>query len=191
MEDSANDGNEQYILGQIRTWVWSGYYSPAEVYGRLGDILEDEVDEDRMCAAVEEEFEKKRAAEASWPLETDCDRLDAAFAALDCEGILALQNAGYTMSDGHEDAAEALSTAPPDKYFGYCFFHGQDLERAVAGDGLCIAFDHVRGDVPEKADVGQKVKQALEHVGFRVEWNGSASSRLNIPGIDWKRRGAR
>lgn len=118
---------------------------------------------------------------------TDCDRLDEAFQALEGRGILALQNAGYTMSDGHDDAREVL-IHEPGRYQGYCFYHGQDLERAVEGRGLMIAFGHAEGDVPDKVKVGLAVKEELERVGFATEWDGTADRRINVPGIRWERR---
>jgi hypothetical protein len=93
------------------------------------------------------------------------------------------------MSDGHSDATEALHERGRDKYFGYCFYHGQDLERAVAGEGLMIAFDHAQGDVPDKLKVGRAVVSELERCGLRCDWNGDVEKRINIPGFDWKRRG--
>ena len=181
----------EYILESIRSWVWSGYYSPEEVQEMIDDILEEDADETLLRAAVDPEFQKKAEDETTWPDETDCDRLDAAFESLTQNGVLALQNAGYTMSDGHDDAAEALKEHDPGTFTGYCFFHGQDLARAVRGDGLMIAFDHVDGDVPQKVDIGEQVKAALERFGFTVEWDGTINRRIDIPKIDWKRRRTR
>src|SRR5262245_61433879 len=97
--------------------------------------LETGIDCDAMVAAVRNEFRKKTVAEASWPEVTDPDRLSSAFKTLDAQGICALQNTGLTQSDGYEDVRHA-SAASSGKYRGYCFFHGQDLQRAIAGQGL-------------------------------------------------------
>ncbi len=59
------------------------------------------------------------------------------------------------MSDGHDDSNEALGNYPKEKFFGYCFYHGQDLERAVSGAGLMLAYDHIDGDVPDKIKVAE------------------------------------
>src|SRR5437763_809008 len=88
---AVND-TTSYTLDAIKTWVWSGFYSPAEVQEMIEDILEDDADEALLRAAVEPEFEKKAAAEKSWPAITDCDRLDRAFEELDARGVVALQN---------------------------------------------------------------------------------------------------
>lgn len=154
----------------------------------IDDILEDDADEEMLRAAVAPEFAKKRQAENQWPKVTDCDRLDSAFRALDKRGILGLHNAGYTMSEGHTDAFEMLARQPKGRYFGYCFYHGQDVDRAVDGAGLMLAFDHVEGDVPDKLRVGVTVREELEKVGFSLDWDGTVKRRIDIPSFDWKRR---
>lgn len=184
----AMNETDKYILEQIRLSVWSGFYSAKEVDEMIDDILEDDANEAMLRAAVLPEFEKKRQAEPTWPKITDFDRLQGAFVALDKQNILCLHNAGYTMSDGHEDAAEALAKNPRKKYVGYCFYHGQDLERAINGTGLMLAFDHVDGDVPDKLKVGIAIKSALEAAGFSVTWDGTTEQRINIPKFDWKHR---
>lgn len=183
------DDTTKYIHDSIKLWVWSGFYSPSEVDSMIDDILEEGADEGFLRRLVAPEFVAKREAERGWPACTDCDRLDQAFRALDEMGILALQNAGNTMSDGHSDAAEALEEKGRNKYFGYCFYHGQDLERAVDGGGLMIAFDHVDGDVPEKQKVGVAVVAELERAGLKCDWGEDVNTRVCIPRFDWKKRG--
>lgn len=182
-----NEVND-HILNAIKVGVWSGFYTPDEVHQIIDDLQEDGADETMLRAAVAPEFEKKAEAEKAWPPVTDCDRLDSVFERLTTRGILCLHNAGYTMSDGHEDANEALSNQPENAYFGYCFYHGQDLERAVNGEGLMLAYDHVEGDVPGKSLVGLVIKEELEIAGFSLEWDGTSNKRINIPQMDWKRR---
>ena len=184
-----NETNE-YILNAIKTWVWSGYYSPTHVDEMIDDILEDDADETFLRAAVGPEFVKKAAAEASWPDTTDCDRLDAAFAELNSRGIIALHNAGFTMSDGRSDVDEVLHQRGRKGVKGYCFYHGQDIERAVAGAGLLLAFGDFADDKIKKAEIGRAVIEALANVGFAVEWSGDPEKRLSIPTLDWKRRGS-
>jgi hypothetical protein len=181
-------GTDEYILDAIRTWVWSGFYSPSRVNEMIDDILEDDADEALLRAAVHPEFVKKAAAEATWPRTTDCDRLDEAFEELNSRGIIALHNAGYTMSDGISDVAEVLHKRGHKNVQGYCFYHGQDLERAVAGAGLMLAFGDLDNDKSKKTEIGRSVKTVLENIGFTVEWNGDPETRLSVPALDWKRR---
>lgn len=179
---------DKYILDAIETWVWSGFYDPSEVNRMIDDILEDDADETMLRAAVQPAFDRKSVAEASWPKETDCDRLDRAFAALNSHGVIALHNAGYTMSDGLDDVGDVLGERGRSGVIGYCFYHGQDVERAVAGGGLFIAFGDLDGDTSQKIEVGTAVREILQQHLFRVEWNGDSETRLEIPNFDWKRR---
>jgi hypothetical protein len=180
----------EYVSNAIKHWVWSGFYGADEVQDMIGDILEQDADEAMLRNSVGREFAAKAAAEASWPDETDCDRLDRAFAALDASGIIALANAGYTMSDGLDEVNEALHAKPPVKARGYCFYHAQDVERAIDGDGLMIAFGDLNNDKDRKVEIGKIVHQALEREGLNVTWNGDSETRLGIPQFDWKRRSA-
>jgi hypothetical protein len=177
-----------YISESIRKWVWSGYYQPDHVHEMLYDILEEEVDEKAMHQAIDAEFTRKEEEEKSWPSATDCDRLDSTFIKLNKSGICACQNAGYTMSDGYSDVAEALAHRGKENFHGYCFFHGQDIERAIEGHGLTIAFGDLDDEVEKTIAVGHYVKHALEEAGFEVEWDGTVDSRLNVPKISWQRR---
>lgn len=180
----------KYILNAIKTWVWSGFYDSDEVHEMIDDILEADADEPFLRSSVAGEFAEKAAVETSWPERTDCDRLDEAFKSLNASGIIALQNAGYTMSDGLSDVAEVLHERGRSDIKGYCFYHGQDLERGVAGDGLMIAFGDLDDDRTKKSEIGEIVKQILEQSGFEVRWNGDPETRLNLPNFDWKRRKA-
>lgn len=162
--------------------MWSGAASTIE------DIVEEGVTVAWGCAVADEEFARKRAAEATWPARTDCDRLDEVFERLDAAGICALQNAGNTMSDGHGDVDEAVNERGRAKYHGYCFFHAQDLARAVDGLGLMLAFGDLRDDNKKSALVGQRICDELKTAGFSVDWDGDIGQRINIPQIDWKRR---
>jgi hypothetical protein len=176
----------------VRNAVWSGFYTQEEVAEMLTDWIEDDEgdpDEAALGVALQKEFADKKAAEATWPRVTDCDRLDRAFADLRAKGIIALQNAGYTMSDGLYDVGEALAQVGRKGIRGYCFYHGQDLERALDRMGLMLAFGSLDDEPTRKIEVGQTVQAALQEVGLVVEWKGDPESRLQLPLLDWKRRG--
>jgi hypothetical protein len=183
MSETDND-----ILESIKSWIWSGFYDPDEIQVMIGDILEEDADEAMLRGAVEPEFDRKHDAEQSWPVETDCDRLDAAFAELSDNGILALHNAGYTMSEGISDVTEVLKELGRDGLRGYCFYHGQDVERALAGGGLYIAYGDLHDETSKSVTVGEAVRKVLEQHGFKVAWNGTADDRIHVPLFDWKRR---
>jgi hypothetical protein len=60
----------------------------------------DELDPDEVAGAVDAAMAELEKQKVTWPRVTDCDRLNSVFAALSAKGIIALQNAGYTQSDG-------------------------------------------------------------------------------------------
>ena len=181
--------------------VWSGFHTPEEVLadaleGLADGVFSDEpievVDEDLVRRLVEEEFARKRKAEQTWPQQTTCDRLTQAFESLTARGILSLENAGYSMSDGWAEWDKAINTewAPVGALSalrGGCFYHGQDLERAVLGGGLCVAFTAKSGVDNDGIPIAQEVIEALRAHGFQPEWNGKPNARICFP-IDWQRR---
>ena len=182
--------SEEYLADRIRVMVWSGFDDLSDVLEMLEDSDEDDADKQMLEEFAESEFQAKREAEAAWPPVTDCTRLDAAFDALNGMGVIALHYAGYTLSDGISDVSEVLAESDREKVKGYCFYHEQDVERALNGHGLTLAY----GDIAETAmgtrAIGELVKAELERQGFVVEWDGDEETRINLPGIVWQRRAA-
>jgi hypothetical protein len=174
--------------------VRSGFYKPREVL----DIVEEDilgpgtVDTTWLRQLVKNEFRNKREAEATWPEVTDCDRLDQAFESLSEHGIIALQNAGYTQSDGMSDVTEQCYEDPETgecQFIGYCFYHGQDLEGVMESGNLYLTFGDINGDDNKGVEIGQQIRQLLAASGFVVEWDGSIKTRLLVKGLMWQRRG--
>ncbi|AUI87923.1 hypothetical protein BS333_16165 [Vibrio azureus] len=179
---------EKYILDSIKGWVWSGFYSIVDIREMIYDNLEEGCDEEMLLASIEPEIEKKRLAEKEWPEVTDFDRLHGVFYKLHEEGICALHNAGYTMSDGFEDVSEVVHDAPKDHYHSFCFYHGQDVEGAVNGRGLMIAFGALESDDEKSVQTGKRVAECLSKAGFKVDWDGSIKTRIFLPEIKWQKR---
>lgn len=73
---------------------------------------------------------------------------------------------------------------------GYRYCHGQDLERAVKGDGLYLSFGPVDPADGQTIgiDVGNIIREELERAGLRVDWHGTFESRLSVPKIKWRKR---
>jgi hypothetical protein len=150
-----------------------------------------ELDAAEVEEAVDEAIARHEAAKLNWPELTDCDRLDEAFDKINRRGIIGLQNAGYTQSDGYDDFREAYHNASDSAaILGYCFYHGQDLERAVAGGGLYLAFGPVDGQLEQTKgpEVGRIIVEELHRAGFEAAWDGSFDHRIHIPRFDWKKR---
>ena len=92
--------------------------------------------------------------------------MDEAFDELNASGIIALQNTGMTMSDGLEDVGAALHERPRGTVRGYCFYHGQDLERAVNQEGLWLAFGDLNDQADAKIKIGQEIRKDPRRVWF-------------------------
>jgi hypothetical protein len=183
----------QDVLSEIDVFVRGGFEDREEI---IEILLEEryepgELDADAVEAAVDEAIVAHEMQKKHWPAVTDCDRLDAVFSALSSKGIVALQNAGYTQSDGHSDVVEVCHSHPhKDTLIGYCFYHGQDLERAVVGEGLYLAFGPMdaRREASEGPRIGALIAEELRRGGLEVVWDGTFDQRIFVPAIDWKRR---
>jgi hypothetical protein len=151
----------------------------------------EEIDKAEVTAAVDAAFASLAHDKTTWPTTTDCDRLDGVFAALNARGIIALQNAGYTQTNGH-DVVGRIYAERSDRgtIIGYCFYHRQDVEHAVRGWGLYLSFGPMdsQKDETEGPRIGAMIVDELTRAGFAVTWNGTFDERIFIPAIDWKRR---
>ena len=179
---------KNYSRDALRIWIHSGWYTPEQVNLMLHDVIEDSDDEQALREFIRAEFEMRDSDEETWPNETDCDRLDRAFAAISSQGIVALQNAGYTTSDGHEEVGDVLAPHPRGTFKGYCFYHGQDLERVVNTGQLYVAFGDLQDTQEGKLAIGRLVRDAVRGEGLACDWNDDVDKRILITGIDWKRR---
>lgn len=128
-------------------------------------------------------------------MDTDCDRLDRAFAALRARHIIALHDAGDCQEDGFElcDAAFGRLTEPEQaKLIGYCFYHGQDTTRAIEGAGLGLTYCPI-GPIQSDGDaegiaLGRCICDELERAGLTVVWSGDFQDRILVSPFDGKRR---
>lgn len=181
------------VLEEIDVEVRSGF----EERDRIIEIfLEEkhepgELDVTGVTYAVDAAIEAHERQKRAWPDVTDCDKPDVVFDHLNSKGIIALHNAGYTQSDGYSDVLEAYDEhANKQAVIGYCYYHGQDVARAVQGQGLYFAFGPVdeRNEATEGPRIGAIVAAELQQAGFTVQWDGTFSERIFIPTFDWKKR---
>lgn len=192
-DEADLDDDTEDMLTDVTEAIWHGFDSPAEIDAMIDRDAESGAgfDVQTVKAITAETLAKKRRAEAAWPQTTDCDRLDRAFDRLHEQGILALQCAGNTLDDGMEWVNEQLAheSVADGQYTGFCFFHSQDIDHALDGDGLQLAFGPVDSDEEKDAvAVGHQVCQTLHQEGLATLWNGSADVRIGLPGFCWQRR---
>ena len=188
------DDERQYVFEAFESWARSGYapFLLDELEDRVGDLLEEPAPRafvEEVRAFAQERLDEQRVAEATWTEPTVNDRLTEAFADLEDRGVVALENAGYTMSDGWSDCNHAAAGIPDAR--GATFFHGQDVERGVRGEGLLLAFGaYVEGEEHEAASVaiGREIVEVLAAHGVPTEWSGSVKERIRILPFEWRRR---
>jgi len=112
-----------------------GFYKTDEIAEIITETIfwQNEVDPVWLRGEIEKALRMKRADEQSWPAITDCDRLDAVFDALvENNNVLALQNAGYTQSNGMDDVSQFYHEAGGEQsgIEGYCFITGRILSES-------------------------------------------------------------
>ncbi|MCX5741864.1 MAG: hypothetical protein NT062_05105 [Proteobacteria bacterium] len=123
------------------------------------------------------------------------DGIDAAFEQLQRQGIVALQGAGFTQSDGWAEAngvahqLRARGTPPR----GACFYQEQDLERAIQGKGLALAFGaYTSNDAEHDAAtiaLGHEIVAVLRAHGVDAAWAGDPTKGIAVAPFAWYRRG--
>jgi hypothetical protein len=180
--------SDEYVARHIELWIRSGFYRLEEIDEMVDGIIDDDCDVPALKALILPVWQRKLEAERSWPQTTDCDRLDGVFYQLHEVGICALSNAGYTMSDGFSDVAQAIHDAPSGHYHGFCFYHGQDVERVLESADLMIAFGSLDDDPQRSVQVGQCVVDALKSAGFEVCWDKTVEQRIQLRSFEWQRR---
>lgn len=150
---------------------------------------------DDLREAVDVAFAAKAEQVAAWPPVTDNDRLLTAFAALDGQGILALESPGDTQEEAIRQAVAqaAIRAGLARPVHGYCFFTWNDMARAIDGEGLTLAYgtfdesDTTTSPSPEQK-VGTAIVTACRDAGLGVEWSGSDEDFIELPRFTWQRR---
>jgi hypothetical protein len=164
-------------------------------FGVLDDVIEEtgsylegtaEVPEGLAEQILAEEILALRADEERWASPTDNDRLDAAFAALDKQGILAEQDYWCCQNCGHTAAVDEVKKSKG-RYKGYVFYHAQDTESAIEGGGLFLAFGTTKPDPDADVAVARAAVDALEREGLRVRWDGTVQRRPFVE-MAWRKR---
>jgi hypothetical protein len=116
-------------------------------------------------------------------------RLRNVFDALNRERIIAIHFAGYTMDDGFEEVGKVFQFMKNNEIprRGYCFYHQQDIERALdeSEKYLFLAFHSMNGDKKLAMEVGERISVLLIENGFAVEWNHGLDSRIKINNFSW------
>ncbi|UUV22695.1 DUF6891 domain-containing protein [Paenimyroides aestuarii] len=194
MKQSMSE-DQQFIFDSIYTQVRSGFYSLEEIQANIIEEIEDngfedEISEEWAHEQINQEYETLLNESKNWGEDTQTQRLIAAFDELAEKKIIALHYAGFTIDDGEYEVVEVERTLidNDEKSEGYCFYHGQDLERAVRGEGLYISFQKVNNESDAVSkEVAKKIVEVLEKHGLKVDWNGKAATRILLPDFKWEK----
>ncbi|MBW1655096.1 DUF6891 domain-containing protein [Flavobacterium quisquiliarum] len=188
--------DEEFIYESIFNQVRMGFLSIDDIKENIMEEIEDNEFEEEISEAwafekIDEEYQKLLAESEQWKSPTDTERLINAFDELCDQNIVALHNAGYTTSDGEYEVVEVERELRENGVTsdGYCFYHEQDLARAIDPENpsLYIAFQKVDNSDPAVTiEVGKKVAEVLRNNGFEVKWEETASRKIEIPNFRWQ-----
>lgn len=127
--------------------------------------------------------------QTTWEGQTDCDRLDEAFAALNRQGIVARQDFSCCNNCGFTeiwDAIEEQEKRQPVE--GYVFYHLQATERVIESGQLFMAYGCVEEGGAALVRVANTVVAELRRSGLNASWGGTANHPIVVDGIVWRRR---
>ena len=191
-EASSAIETDPTVLAHIRAWIdvqaRSGFAQLESLFIDLQEVIEDEglVFHSGWRAEMEAALQQQQEREAAFPTVTANDRLTAAFSQMNQQDLIALENAGYTQSDGWDDLHQYFDE-DGQRAKGGVFYHGQDVERSITGAGLNIRFGAF-GDQGNNLEIGRQVVEVLKQHGFEPIWNENPNQVIDLPPFEWQRR---
>jgi ankyrin repeat protein len=109
-------------------------------------------------------------------------QLSKAFQRFNKMGLIAMENAGYTQSDGFDECVEKYHNHNDrEAIIGFCFYTKQDRDRAKEYGILPLAiWGAPGGGESDTIKVGKIVVELLRNSGFEVGWNEIGSTRPEV-----------
>jgi Ankyrin repeats (3 copies) len=161
----------EFELAQLSSGKTSLQQATKTVTERVGDPIA----RAEAVKRIERHVAQLREAQQAWPAETDCDRLDLSFSALNRAGIIALQHAGPTHADALEDVKDErrFREHRREAVQGYCFFHSQNIDDAFGGGGLWLGWG-------EGAPIAERILEVLRQHGLVATWDGDPEQKLLV-----------
>lgn len=193
IEPLDNELKEE-VLEVIKQEVQFGFDHEADILEAIwamGFENEDQLNETWLQQMIAKDYNQHQLESKQWLSPTDFDRLAKVFDALNTEKIIALHKAGYTKQDGYSDVAEVVGLLKAKEITpqGYCFYHIQDLERAIdpTSRNLFLAFDDIEQNTDRAITIGKRIVNLLNEHGLKTEWNGTIEQRIEIKDILWQK----
>jgi len=181
------------VRRQIERDVAGGFLTRDEILQGAIDVYEDEADPALVRSEGRRMLDAALAArareQADWPETTDCDRLDAAFATLEAEGVISRQNFSCCGNCGSGEIWDEIETARAGgrPATGYAFYHQQDTESAAEGYGLYLNYGACEEGPEAAVAIGHQIVNRLQEHGLQTDWDGRIEKRIGVS-LDWKRR---
>lgn len=197
--DAASQGEKndpptiESYRSQITSCIATGFMSRNEIIELISAMANDGCPSKKLRREIEqmtdEAIRLHKRVQKSWPKVTDCDRLDAAFAELEQEGIVCRQNFSCcgTCGVGEMEFEMEEQRDTGREVVGYTFYHPQDTEAAVEGCGLCLNYGSIKDKQKPALAVARQVVQTLNRHGLKTDWDGKFENRIFVK-VDWKRR---
>jgi hypothetical protein len=207
--DRLRETLRSVILGELRL-VKRGHEEILEICRETyiqGECPEDELTTFVHFATNELDRDANQLAseKATWPGETDCDRLDRVEVALRERGILLWQASPCcdtcTIAE-LPDRIGLIDRRYPsfrDRVRGYAFFINQNLPEMLADSthlSVYLAYGWFSPDDSEVApdvyakvalSIAREVCEYLRDEGFEANWDGDLTRKIGVS-LDWQRR---
>ncbi|MDX2045894.1 MAG: hypothetical protein SFU87_03860 [Chitinophagaceae bacterium] len=187
-QDIKNEALEQLELD-----IKFGFENEEELFDSIREMFygEDDFDEVWLRQIISEKYKQHQKDSLTWTRPTDFDKLVKTFDELIEEKIVCLHKAGYTKQDGEGDCTETIEKLNElgVKVIGFCYYHSQDLARAVDPDirNLYLGFDSPTQDDNEALQVADKIVTKLRKNDFEVSWAGTVDQRIEVKNITWRK----
>ena len=179
------------VIEEINIDVKSGFYDKSDIFSRVDDYLyEIPFDSNWAKKQIDKIYTTRLKEQSTWQPVTDFDKLAQVFDKLNTTGIIALHNAGMSKEDGEDDCDDIHDELLKQgiKTSGFCYYHWQDIERVVDDGHLYIGFGDFNNNAKDAAAIGKEVATALENKGFKLIWDKTADTRIEITNIKWRKR---
>jgi len=187
-EQADEDEGTAYFRESVRSLVRPGFVTLGQALESLLEQAEDDpaiaLDEAQADLIVRAEW-ALREKELAGVGPGDEVRIEAAFESLREANYVAEMNVGYTKQDAWPELGDRVKRT---RAKGLVFFHGQDAARlAESPADLYLGFDCESGDDTEMLAVGRAAVDAMTAQGLTVAWDGSASTRVLVKDLTWRR----
>jgi hypothetical protein len=177
----------------IEREVEAGYWSREEIVAAMINAFSGSLEPDAARSIAERVTNEALAAherqQKRWPAVTDCDRLDAAFSALEKKHILCRPHFSCCADCGEHDIKDELAAAErrgaPAR--GWVFFSMQETEAAMEDGELWLETGSADDADPEALVIGDAVASALREQGLDVDWDREKSPQVTVD-LTWQRR---